>query len=91
RAHILATADSKKWEWTEEFEITAEEADKFNREDVGLVQEKGTNWPLIIGAAVGLFVIILVIFFIIRTIRKKREDAKKAERRRNKKDQGTSK
>lgn len=80
RAHILATSGSKKWEWTESFEITAEEADKFNREDVGLVQEKGINWPLIIGAAVGLFVVILVIFFIIRMIRKRREAAKKAER-----------
>jgi len=86
RAHVLATSGSRKWEWTEEFEITKEEADKFNREDVGLVQEKGVNWLLIIGAAIGLFVIILVIFFIIRTIRKKREATKKAERRKKKKE-----
>ena len=86
RAHVLATSGSRKWEWTEEFEITKGEADKFNREDVGLVQEKGVNWLLIIGAAIGLFVIILVIFFIIRTIRKKREATKKAERRKKKKE-----
>ena len=85
RAHVLATSGSRKWEWTEDFEITKEEADKFNREDVGLVQEKGINWPVIIGAAVALFVVILVVFFIIRTIRKKRAAAKKAERRKNKK------
>lgn len=91
RAHVLATSGSKKWEWTENFEITAEEADKFNREDVGLVQEKGTNWLLIIGVAAGLFVVILVIFFIIRAIRKKREASKKAERRRNKKNNSASK
>ncbi|MBO0441104.1 DUF916 and DUF3324 domain-containing protein [Candidatus Enterococcus ikei] len=91
RAHVLATSGSKKWEWMEDFEITTEEADKFNREDVGLVQEKGTNWLLIIGAAVGLFVVILVIFFIIRAIRKKREASKKAERRKIKKEQGLSK
>ncbi|MGX7245371.1 DUF916 and DUF3324 domain-containing protein [Enterococcus quebecensis] len=90
RAHILATSGDKKWEWTEAFEITSEEADKFNREDVGLVQEKGTNWLLIVGAAVGLFVVILTIFFIIRLIRQKREAVKKAERRKKNKAQANN-
>lgn len=84
RAHILATSGDQKWEWTEEFDITNEEADKFNREDLGLVQEKGLNWPLIVGIAAGIFVLILVVFLIIRAVRKKREEAKKAERRKKK-------
>lgn len=84
RASILATSGDRKWEWDETFEITAEEADKFNREDIGLVQEKGINWLLIVGVAVGLFIVIVTIFFIIHTIHKKREAAKKAELRKMK-------
>ncbi|MEI5994540.1 DUF916 and DUF3324 domain-containing protein [Candidatus Enterococcus mansonii] len=89
RAHVLATSGSQKWEWTEAFEITAEEADKFNRGDVGLVQEKGINWLLIIGVAVGLFIVIVGVFLIIRMIRKKRETVRKGLRRKKKNDSGT--
>lgn len=70
RANILAVSGNKKWTWTEEFEITKEEADKFNRDDLGLIQNKGIQWPLIIGIAVGIFVLILAVFFVIRTVRK---------------------
>ena len=47
-AHILVTADDGiKEEWTKDFTITKDEADKFNERDVGLVQEKGFDWKLI--------------------------------------------
>lgn len=90
RARVLATSGEQKWEWTEAFEITNEEADKFNRSDLGLVQEKGMNWPLIVGIAVGIFALILAVFFLIRTISKKKAQAKK-EVRRKKKQQATKK
>ncbi|OJG97229.1 hypothetical protein RV18_GL001094 [Enterococcus termitis] len=83
RAHILATSGDRKWEWTEDFEITNEEADKFNRSDLGLVQEKGINWVVIVGIAVGIFALILIVFFIIRAIRKNSEKTRKNEQRKN--------
>lgn len=77
RAHVKATSADKKWEWTETFEITKEEADKFNREDISLDQDRGIDFKLvgmIIGGIIGL---ILIIFFVIRFATNKRTKKKK--------------
>ena len=72
-AHILATAGDRKWEWDQDFTITDEEADKFNKQDVSLTQEEGINWVLVgIIAGAGL-VLGLVIFFVVRLVRKNKQ------------------
>lgn len=81
RAKIVATAGDRKWEWLETFTITDEEADKYNKQDVNLVQERGIDWKLIAMIAGGVFVIILIVFLIVRTISKKKEAQKKQKRR----------
>lgn len=82
KAHVLVTAaNNQKWEWTENFTITNEEADKFNSQDVSLVQERGIDWKLIALIAVGGFAVIIAIFFAIRFYRNKKEQ----ERRKKKK------
>ncbi|MGX7137423.1 DUF916 and DUF3324 domain-containing protein [Enterococcus silesiacus] len=76
-ANILAKAGDQKWEWHEEFTITDEQADKFNQEDVDLVREKGVNWPLIIGVAVGIFTFVVLILVINRLVKDRKNKKKK--------------
>lgn len=83
-AHILVTAGDKKWEWTEKFSITDEEADKFNSQDVSLTQERGINWRLIAMIVGGVVVVALIVFFVVRAIgnnnKKKKKQLKKKKR-----------
>ncbi|OTN88862.1 hypothetical protein A5819_001354 [Enterococcus sp. 7E2_DIV0204] len=87
RAHILVTAENNgKWEWEQEFKITDEEADKFNQEDVSLLQESRINWLLIIALALGGVVLIVIIFFTVRFFRQKnKKKARKKKKSGNKK------
>ncbi|MBW9325016.1 DUF916 and DUF3324 domain-containing protein [Enterococcus casseliflavus] len=56
-AHTIVTSGEQRWEWEEGFEITAEEAERFNASDVELIQETGwTRWQLL---AIILIVIVL--------------------------------
>ncbi|WP_429951147.1 DUF916 and DUF3324 domain-containing protein [Enterococcus sp. AZ101] len=84
RAKIVATAGERKWNWEQAFTITDEEADKYNKQDVELVQEEGINWKLVAIAVGSAFVLILVIFFMVRMVRKKQEAKKRAERKKKK-------
>ncbi|MBP1044672.1 DUF916 and DUF3324 domain-containing protein [Enterococcus sp. BWM-S5] len=84
-AAILVTSGNRKWEWSEDFEITNEEADKFNERDVGLVQEKGLDWKLIAIIVVSVLAVIGIIFFIILMIKKNRQRADAHRRKRNRK------
>ncbi|WP_086445266.1 DUF916 and DUF3324 domain-containing protein [Candidatus Enterococcus lemimoniae] len=78
RAHILVSAKTgEKWEWEQNFIITDEEADKFNQEDVSLLQENRINWQLIVMIIVGVLVVILIIFVIVRIINKKKNKKKR--------------
>ncbi|MGX7148466.1 DUF916 and DUF3324 domain-containing protein [Enterococcus ureasiticus] len=77
RAHVTANSGDKKWEWTEMFTITKEEADKFNREDIGMDQERGIDFKLvgmIVGGVIGFF---LIMFLIIRFVTNKKSKKKK--------------
>lgn len=60
-ARILVTSQDQKWEWTEAFQITQKEADKFNQRDVSLVQEKGVDWRFVVLLVVAGIVIVGVI------------------------------
>lgn len=75
-ADILVTSGERNqtWHWKKEFEITSEEADKFNNRDVGLVQEKGFNWKLVAIIVLGLLLLIIIIVLLIR--RKNNKDKK---------------
>jgi len=76
-AHIIVTAGADRWEWDQDFTITDEEADKFNAEDVSLLQESKINWTFIAGIVGGLFVLVIVTFFIVRKVGKKTKKKKR--------------
>ncbi|MBO0441223.1 DUF916 and DUF3324 domain-containing protein [Candidatus Enterococcus ikei] len=84
-ATTLVTSGDQRWEWTEEFEITREDANKFNEQDVSLVPEKGKNWVLIAMSIAGAIVIVGSVYYIIRIVRKRKEkeelEAKKARKK----------
>ncbi|MGX7149676.1 DUF916 and DUF3324 domain-containing protein [Enterococcus ureasiticus] len=83
-ATTLVTSGDQRWEWTEEFEITREDADKFNEQDVSLVPEKGKNWVLIAISVVGVLVIASGIYGVI-TYRRKRKEEKEQEAQKKRK------
>lgn len=85
RAKINATSGEDKWSWDQEFEITDEDADKYNSQDVDLVQEQGINWMLVGIIAAGLILLLVIIFVIVRMVRKKKEAQRKANSKRKKK------
>jgi len=77
-AKIIVTADEGiKEEWTKDFKITKEEADKFNERDVGLVQDKGIDLKMIAYVVVGFIVIVTFVFFISRILKKKGKSSRK--------------
>ncbi|MHC5247477.1 DUF916 and DUF3324 domain-containing protein [Enterococcus sp. LJL90] len=87
-AHVTAYAGGQTWEFTEDFEITEEEADEYNQLDVGLVQDRGVDWRLIVAIVGGVVVLLGLAFLVIRQIKKnnkKKEDAEKAKKRKKKK------
>lgn len=83
RAHVLATIGDQKWEWTETFKITNKEADKFNSEAIGLVQEKGFPWGLIAIIAsivMGLLITVTAVLHVLnkkKVVKKKRASSRK--------------
>ncbi|MGX7024909.1 DUF916 and DUF3324 domain-containing protein [Vagococcus hydrophili] len=81
-AKILVTADNDiREEWTKDFKITQEDADKFNERDVGLVQEKGLNWKMIILIVVGFFVVVVLIFIAVHLLRKNNKKSKSSKKK----------
>ncbi|WP_271491210.1 DUF916 and DUF3324 domain-containing protein [Enterococcus sp. 5H] len=85
KAHILVTADDKKWEWTKDFTITDEEADKFNDQDVSLTQERGIDWKLIAGIVGSVLAVVVIIFLLVRFVQKKKLQNQKKQKRMKKK------
>ncbi|MGX7243856.1 DUF916 and DUF3324 domain-containing protein [Enterococcus quebecensis] len=71
--HILITAGERKWEWKEDFKVTKEDAEKYNAQDVSLVQERGINWKMI-AIIVGVILLVLIIIFsMVRVFSKKKK------------------
>lgn len=84
--HVLVSSGDKRWEWEQDFEITKEEADKFNKQDVSLVQDKGLNWKIVFLIVVGVLVVVGVIIAIIYfSKKKKRKVTKQKKSNKNKK------
>ncbi|MEI5994293.1 DUF916 and DUF3324 domain-containing protein [Candidatus Enterococcus mansonii] len=81
RAHVVATSGSERWEWTEKFEITKEEADKFNNEAIGLNQNREFDWKLIGLIVGGVLALIIIIFVVMHLIKKKKSKSKKKKRK----------
>lgn len=82
-ADITVTSGERNqtWHWKQGFEITSEEADKFNNRDVGLVQEKGFNWKLV---AIIVICLLLLIIIIVLLVRRKNEKEKRNKKGKNK-------
>ena len=85
RAKINASSGEDKWNWDQEFEITDEDADKYNSQDVDLVQEQKINWVLVGIIAGGLILLLIIIFVVVRIVRKKKEAQKKLNNKKRKK------
>lgn len=79
-ATILVTAGDQRWEWSEDFEITQEQADEFNERDIGLVQEKGIDWKLIALIVAGFIAVVVILVVVIQVIKKNKKQREKAER-----------
>ncbi|MHC5372257.1 DUF916 and DUF3324 domain-containing protein [Enterococcus sp. LJL120] len=69
-AHVLVYVGDQSWEFTEDFEITVEDANQYNERDVGLTQERGLDWKLIAMIVVSFVLAVIVIFLVIRQIKK---------------------
>lgn len=71
--------------WTEDFEITKEQSDKYNERDIGLYEEKTMDWKLIAMIVVGALTLIVVIYLIISQVRKKQDKSSNKRKKKNKK------
>ncbi|MBE9390443.1 DUF916 and DUF3324 domain-containing protein [Vagococcus salmoninarum] len=71
-AHVLASAHGEEWKWDSDFTITKEQADKFNQQDVNLVQERGLDWKLIAVIVSALVFVIAGIYFVRKSLNKKK-------------------
>lgn len=73
---VLATAGDQRWEWKEDFDITEEEAQKYNERDVGLTQETGINWGLIAGIVGGFVGLVVLVSVLVKVLRRKKTGTK---------------
>lgn len=86
RARVVAESGSKRWEWLENFKITKEEAEKFNRDDIGLDQNRGFDWKLV-GGIVGVVLLLVIgIFGLIHLMTRKKVKKRKKGRKKSKED-----
>lgn len=84
-AHVLVTIGEQKWEWDQDFIITDEQADKFNKQDVDLTQEQGINW-LLVGLIAGIGILVgLAIFLIVRVVNRKKQSKTSARKKKGNK------
>lgn len=69
-ADVLVTIGDQKWEKSLDFTITKEEADKYNKRDVGLVQDRGLDWKLVAWIVVGGVSGVILIFGLTKVMGK---------------------
>ncbi|MHC5247468.1 DUF916 and DUF3324 domain-containing protein [Enterococcus sp. LJL90] len=72
-AHATAYAGGQTWEFTEDFEITEEEAEEYNALDVGLVQDRGLDWRLVAAIVAGVVVLLGLAFLVFKRIKKNKK------------------
>lgn len=61
---LIATSGENEWSWTREFTIEADEARKFNREDVML--DSSMNWWMVGTIVLLLTVLVLLVYLILK-------------------------
>lgn len=71
RATITAESKGKKWNWTKDFVIKADTAEKYNKSDVSI--KKDYTWYYVIGGVLLLILISLLFYFLGRRKSKKEE------------------
>ncbi|MGO2962839.1 MAG: DUF916 and DUF3324 domain-containing protein [Carnobacterium maltaromaticum] len=83
---LVASANEEKWEFQQDFEISAKSSKDLNKEAVEL-EKNEPNWMLIIGLTIGgiLVVTIMVSYFIYRHHKKKEAEKRARQQRRRKK------
>lgn len=90
RAKVLASIGDQKWEETLDFTITKEEADKYNKRDVGLVQDRGLDWKIVAVIVAGALVVIGLLFAVLKIMKNKRS-GKKGKKKSSRKSQSNRK
>lgn len=65
QAVVDVYATEGEWHWTYDFTITEELANELNEQNINVVQERGFNWWLIIGIALGILLLIVLVYIII--------------------------
>mgnify|MGYP005982782771 FL=1 len=75
-AHIVVTSKEQRWEWVKGFTITREEAQRFNEEDVDLVEEQGVDWQVLLICLLGLVVVGLLMGLLFSRRKRKRLEQK---------------
>lgn len=81
-SHVVLKGDDKEWKWDEDFTITDEEADRFNKQDPYLVQERGLDWKIIgiiVICVVVLATVLVIIFKLVKskTSKKRKKSSKR--------------
>lgn len=71
---VITTKNGGRWSWEEAFTIKDEEADKFNDQDLSLVQENGNGWKWMALIVAILLLLFLFVYLIIYFIRKKKTE-----------------
>ncbi|MBO0477334.1 DUF916 and DUF3324 domain-containing protein [Vagococcus sp. DIV0080] len=89
---LFMTAESKatgqKWEWKEDFKITADEAKKLNEKAIDL--DKDNKWLYIIIGLI-LLLILIILYIVYRKVKKNKEMKRKKELRKKRKSSGRKK
>ncbi|WP_430603135.1 hypothetical protein IGJ02_000491 [Enterococcus sp. DIV0724b] len=76
-AHVLVTAGDKSWKWEEDIKVTKDDADKYNNEDVSLIQDRGINWKVILIISGGILLVLLMIYLVIRVLSRRKKTKQK--------------
>lgn len=71
KLHVVAKTADDKWEWTENFTISGDDAKKANDKALGL--EKDYTWMYIVGGVLLLLLIITATYFIGKRAAKKKQ------------------
>lgn len=84
-AHVLATSGEQRWEWTEDFEISEDDANNFNERDVGLEQDTSIDWKLIAMVVAGFLIVVVFLMVLIRVVRKNKQKKEREQRKKKSK------
>lgn len=83
RARVLVTSGDKSWEENLDFTITKEDAEKYNKRDVGLVQNRGIDWKIILLIVASILGLLIVIFVISKVIKNKQKQQRRKSRKKS--------